>query len=278
MSRYSKHITRGSWLFVGIMITLSAFHGVAFSQSQSLTVATDKTRYSAGETVVIKGTIPSSEQPSPLIIQVFDPANTAIFTNVPTPKADGEYLVEIETSDWHVSGTCLIRVTYADEDNEATFEFIGLDSQTPTENLLVTFSDGSSQIVDARMTKGVITKITAVEESATLVFSLATGSEDGKLTVTLPREMIDSKYEPDETGIEEENSFLVLVDGDYTDYNETGSTAADRTLVVPIPAGTQEIMIGGSSMVPEFPLVALGTVAAVVGIVSILGRTKLFKR
>jgi hypothetical protein len=60
----------------------------------------------------------------------------------------------------------------------------------------------------------------------------------------------------------EDDGFLVLADAEYVDYNETASTTADRTLVVQIPAGTREVMIGGSSMMPEFP-VFIGLILAI---------------
>jgi hypothetical protein len=94
------------------------------------------------------------------------------------------------------------------------------------------------------------------------VFSTATGSEDGELVLVLPRELIDSKFEPDQEGLVEDDSFLVLADAEYVDYNETASTTADRTLVVQIPAGTREVMISGSSMMPEFP-VLIGLILAI---------------
>jgi hypothetical protein len=253
---------RASGFVVATLIAFAGFAVNSFSQSAGFSVDTDKATYSAGERVVITGTIPPAEQPSPLIIQVFDPGNTAIFTVVPRPDMDGKFSVELDTSDWQVSGTYLIQVTYTDLDEELDFEFVGLDSQPPKENLVVTFSDGSSQSIDAEMTNGIITRIVAVEESATLVFSTATGSEDGELVLVLPRELIDSKFEPDEEGLVEDDGFLVLADAEYVDYNETASTTADRTLVVQIPAGTREVMIGGSSMMPEFP-VFIGLILAI---------------
>jgi hypothetical protein len=259
------------------MLTALSFSGVAYSQSQELTVTTDKGSYNAGDTIVVSGTIQQGQELTTVILQIVGPNNKVLSTYVPKPDGEGVYSVEVATDSWETSGTYTVLVINGDGDRQATFEFVGLDSKPPTENLLVAFSDGGSQNVDAKMTNGVITGISAFEESATLIFSVATGSEDGELTVTLARSMIDSKYEPDDAGVEHENNFLVMVDGEYTDYGEKDSTATNRTLVIPIPAGTQEVLIGGSSMTPEFPLAVLGAVAAT-AILLTIGRARIFSR
>jgi hypothetical protein len=274
LANNSKYSARNCGLVLAILImTAVSSAGFAFSQSQQLTITTDKTSYSAGDAIMITGTIPVDGGPGPLVIQIFDPENTAILTNVPEPDSDGKYVVELAIVDWEISGTYVVHATYAESDQEATFEFTGLDSQSPKENLVVTFSDGTSRNIDAKATNAVITQIMAVEESYTLVFSLEAGAEDGEFTVVLPREMIDSKFEPEEAGAAEDNNFLVLVDGDYADYNETGSTATDRTLKISLPARTEEVMIGGSSLVPEFPQ-TVAVIASMIGTVIAVTRFK----
>lgn len=258
-----------------LILTALPFSGFAYSQSQELTVTTDKATYDAGDTVVVSGTIQQGQDMTPTIIQIVNPNKKVLATHVPSPDNEGIYSVEVTTDDWETSGTYTVWVIHGEEDRQITFELVGLDRKPPTENLLVAFSDGTSQNVDAKMTNGVITGIIAVEESDTLIFYMATGSEDGQLTVTLSRDMIDSKYEPDESGIEHENNFLVMVDGEYSDYSETGSTATDRTLVIPIPSGNQQVLIGGSSMIPEFPLALFWMLAVVIGIVTLVGRTRI---
>jgi hypothetical protein len=256
---------------IGAIMALTGlcFSGLAYSQSQQLTIATERGSYIEGDVIVVSGTIPNEQEVTPAVVQIINPENETLSTFVPAPDSSGEYSFEVATVSWEISGTYVVRITHADEDREATFEFVGLDTQPPTENLLVTFSGGTSQSIDATLTNGVITGIMAVEETATLIFSLETASEDGEFTVSLPRSVIDSRDEPDESGVEEENSFLVLVDGDYMNYNETASTETTRTLVVPIPAGTEEILIGGSSMMPEFPLAVIGAAAALAGMLAV---------
>ena len=243
--------------------------GIVYSQSSQLSIRTESSSYAAGDTIIILGSIPIEEEVTPAIVQIINSENETLAVFVPAPDNSGNYSFEVATDSWQTSGTYFVRIMHVDEDREVTFEFAGLDSRAPVENLSVSFSDGSSQSIDATMTNGIITSITAVEETTSLIFSVATTTESGEFSVVLPRTLIDSRDEPDEAGIEEENNFLVLVDGEYSDYAEAANTETDRTLIIPIPVGTEEVLIGGSSMVPEFPFAVMGVVVALAGMLAL---------
>ncbi len=66
-------------------------------------------------------------------------------------------------------------------------------------------------------------------------------SRDGFLTITLPRDLIDSKFYGDD-------NFFILIDGEEEDYDET-TTELDRTLTIPIRAGDKVIDILGTCSV-----------------------------
>lgn len=275
LTNLQEYLPWKTWLVIAFLILPAIPLGIAHSQLQQLTVATDKPNYAAGDTVTIFGTVKQNQESSPVVVQVFDPENTSVETKIPVPNSEGEYSIELGTDDWEISGTYLVRATHADDDQQATFEFVGLDRQPPREDLLVTFSDGTSRSVDAKVTNGVVTGITALEESSALILSLTTGSEDGELTIVLPRDLIDSKYEPDESGLQEDNNFMVLVDADYADYSETTNSPAERTLKIPIPAGSRDILIQGTSIMPEFPQIAVltGAIATILIIILIGSKT-----
>ena len=276
MNNKLKIQTSKSGLIIAtVLVMLTAFGGPGYAQSQPLTVTTDRPNYAIGATIIITVSTGTTGQDStmPLVIQVIDPENTVVSTKVLESSENGRtFTAELPTTGFEISGTYVIHVTSSDDDQESTFEFKGQDSQPPKENLVVTFSDGKSLSIDAKMNQGTITRITPVEKYATLVFSVTTGTGNDTLEVVLPREVIDSKYEPSEMDVEgqvaiEESSFLVLVDGEYANYNETSTTPTDRTLKILIPAGTEEVMIGGSSMIPEFPF---PMIAALIGLGSMV--------
>jgi len=101
-----------------------------------------------------------------------------------------------------------------------------------------------------------------------LVVSLNT-TNDGILTITLPRTLIDAQLDG------EDDIFFVLVDGADTDFQES-KTSTDRTLTIPFTDGTQEIEILGTQVVPEFgSLVTIVLVFAIMSVIVFSAKNKL---
>ena len=89
-------------------------------------------------------------------------------------------------------------------------------------------------------------------------------TNDGQITVTLPRDVIDAKVG------DEDDEFFVLVDNEEVEFEET-TTASDRKVTVDFPAGAETVEIVGTFAIPEF-----GTISAIVlgiAIVSIIALT-----
>jgi predicted secreted protein with PEFG-CTERM motif len=89
-----------------------------------------------------------------------------------------------------------------------------------------------------------------------LIVSLQT-TNDGNLTITLPRKLVDAKNGTND------DQFFVLVDGADTGFQES-KTSTDRTLSIPFSVGTEKIEIIGTQ-VPEF-----GSLSYIILIISIL--------
>ena len=88
----------------------------------------------------------------------------------------------------------------------------------------------------------------------------------------MPRDLIDAKIGDDD------DDFLVLVDGAEVNYDETISSS-DRTLVISFPAETKKIEISETHVVPEFGIITtiiLG--ATLTGIMALTFRSKLITR
>ncbi len=76
-----------------------------------------------------------------------------------------------------------------------------------------------------------------------------------------------------------EGPYTVMVDGEATtDFEESTDDQGVKTITVAHGTGAHDVTVTGTQVVPEFPIVALGAVAAAIGAVSVLGRTRLFKR
>jgi len=102
--------------------------------------------------------------------------------------------------------------------------------------------DGYS--VGYSITGGSILSIIPDVDAKSLVIKISTTS-DGELTITLPRALIDAKYNGDD------DEFFVLVDGVETDYYET-KTSSDRTLTIAFKAGANEIEIIGNTLSGDY--------------------------
>ena len=74
-----------------------------------------------------------------------------------------------------------------------------------------------------------------------LIISIET-TGDGKLTVTIPRALVDAKIHDNL-----DDSFFVLADGEEVFPFVETKTMKDRTLIIPIENGNQEIEIIGSA-------------------------------
>ena len=85
---------------------------------------------------------------------------------------------------------------------------------------------------------GVIIKITPDYEAFSLIITI-NSMDDGELTMTLPRTVIDAKNG------EKDDDFFVLVDGGEVEFDET-ATSTDRTLTIQFPKGSEEIEIIGT--------------------------------
>ena len=94
-------------------------------------------------------------------------------------------------------------------------------------------------------------------------------TENGEITVTLPRDVIDAMIGS------EDDEFIVIVDNEESSFEET-KNSADRTISVEFPAGTQMIEIIGTFAVPEFgTIAALILAVAIVSIIAVSKKTRL---
>lgn len=111
-----------------------------------------------------------------------------------------------------------------------------------------------------------ISNVELDEESKTLSFTV--DGEDGTEGTT-------------EIGIGSvlEGPYTVAIDGEVTEEFEvtTDEATGETTLSVSYTHSTHDITVTGTNVVPEFPVAALGAIAAAIGTVAVLGRTRMFR-
>jgi len=94
-------------------------------------------------------------------------------------------------------------------------------------------------MIEFHITDGNLISITPDVDANSLIIAID-ATDDGQLTITLPRELIDAKIG------DKDDDFLVLVDRKEMYFDET-TTSTDRTLVILFPAGAEEIEIIGTN-------------------------------
>jgi len=105
------------------------------------------------------------------------------------------------------------------------------------------------------------------EESKSVTFSLD-GVKEGEIMISLPRGLISA--------LDEE--FVVLVTGfqQEMEYAVVESTGEYVTLKMTLPEGTEELTIVGTSIVPEFGIMAIAIlVVSILGIVVVTRKHRL---
>jgi len=94
-------------------------------------------------------------------------------------------------------------------------------------------------------------------------------TDDGSITLTIPRTILDASIN------DGDDEFFVLVDGEEVDFEEI-KTSADRTITIEFLAGTEQIEIIGTFVIPEFGTIAAMILAvAIISIVAISAKSKL---
>jgi predicted secreted protein with PEFG-CTERM motif len=110
---------------------------------------------------------------------------------------------------------------------------------------------------------GTVNNMTISGQNSTLGISFKS-TNDGMLTIRLPRDIIDSK-----TPQGSDTGFNVFIDNaELVEPNENATTSNMRTLSIGFPAGSQAIDIIGTMAVPEFSTIAVVVMAvAIIGII-----------
>lgn len=132
--------------------------------------------------------------------------------------------------------------------------------------------NGQSFVVKYDITGAVMDDISVNPQDTSIIVSLKS-SNDGNLTLVMPRNLIDAKTA---TG---DDKFFILVDGAESEFTEN-KTNSDRTVMVSIPRGTEQVEVIGTQVgtlaVPEFGGMSVGVlVLAIFSIVVLSTKTRL---
>jgi len=244
----------------------------AFAQMQDpIVISTDKPSYSDGETVIVSGQVRELLSGYAITLQVIAPnGNKVTFAQLDV-GVDKMFSTELTAGGplWRSSGEYTIMVLYGTDARtaETTFEFGGSTGGPggpggPTIDVLGT-------LVSYTITGGTLDAIEEDFDSKSLIISI-TATDDGNLTIILPRNVINAIFE----GVDDE--FFVLVDDEEVDFDEIETTDTHRTLSIDFNAGSEQIEIIGTFVIPEFgAIAALILAVAIISIIAVSAKTRL---
>jgi predicted secreted protein with PEFG-CTERM motif len=243
----------------------------AFGQIvQPIVVTTDKTSYSEGELIMVTGEISETLFGYAISIEVLAPNGNRVAIEQVMPDSDKSYSAQFTAGGnlMKSSGEYTIQVLYGTDKrtDQTTFTFGG-STGSESDGTRVAVS-GTDFMVGYQIIGGKLISITPDVDANSLIIAID-ATDDGQLTITLPRELIDALIG------EEDDEYFVLVDGEEVDFDET-KTSTDRTLVISFPAGAEEIEIIGTFVIPEFGAIAALILAiAIISIIAVSARSRL---
>ena len=256
--------------YSGVNPTNATSGNINPSQTDAITVTTDKPSYNDGDKITISGSTRDYISGLPVTVRIISPIGNIVKVDQVDLGSDKSYETSIIGSGllWQAAGTYKIIVQFGSKDKsaETTFQFSG--SAGGLGNTIKV--DGTDISVKYSITNGKVIGMKADKQSKSLLVAIQT-TGDGVLTVTLPRGLINATT-PDG----KDDQFYVLSDGQQADFEETSNTKTDRTLSIPFTDGTEEIEIIGTQIIPEFgPIAALVLAIAIISIIAVSAKTGL---
>ncbi len=233
-----------------------------------VSVWTDKTDYSHNDMIMVKGQV-ANVSGSPITVTVVSPLNSIVTIDQLTVAEDGSFETTLNTAGalWKYDGTYTIKVNYGstEKSNKAQVELTGgvtftSDFSTPTtdEQCASNEISANDQCIPYSISGGMVTGATLNINDNSIIINI-NAEDDGTLTVT-----------PSETV--QEGIFMVLVDGEEWDDVEI---VANQVTVM-FPAGTEQIEIIGTFVIPEFGTIAAMILAiAIISIIAISAKSRL---
>ena len=267
----------------------------AFGQNESIILNIDKTSYLEGETISISGEIKNMIQEDQISLIIQSPNGNLVALDQMTVGSDKQFSTEIKLGGklMKQEGTYTIKVQYGEQSITTSFEFGGVIdmSENALEETIVEDTVEDIVMEDPAIVDSIVTATTLTIQDSTdlILYEITNGKitnvipdldavsllidieaiDDGSITLTIPRSVLDATIN------DNDDEFFVLVDGEEVDFEEI-TTSTDRTLTIEFLAGSEQIEIIGTFVIPEFGTIAAMILAvAIISIIAISAKSRL---
>jgi predicted secreted protein with PEFG-CTERM motif len=255
---------------VGTMSIASEAHASAIP----LTVEADQSVYEHDTKITVTGQVANVIPGDvPITLTVVNPLNSLVTIDQINVSNDGSFTTSVSTAGnlWKYDGTYTIRVNYGSLDNKVTVELTGgvaADAKHTGHSDEEMHHDdvecGSNEVA-------ILDACTSYDISGGHVISATVNTNDNSVIINIDADddgtLTISPSESTQNGI-----FMVLVDGEESDDAEING----NTVTVPFFAGTEQIEIIGTFVIPEFGTIAAMILAvAIISIIAISAKSRL---
>ncbi len=242
-----------------------------------LSLSTDKTVYDRQSVINVTGNVQNIIVGLPVTLRVSDSLGNIVQVSQLTVDNSGNFETKFNTSSplWARGGTYTIYAQYGVQQGMRMVKTQitigtgvgGAISCQPTQ--LTATINSEVYCINYSISGEKATGATLSSSSKSLTVNLQ-GTSSGQITLQIPRTVLDAK-----AGVKDD-SFFVLVDGQEQDSFTDTPSANMRTLTIPLGAGTQQIEIIGTQIIPEFGVIATLVLAiAIVSIIAVSAKTGL---
>ena len=214
----------------------------AFAQESLISVQTNDRHYQEGDVIVISGQVSEIIENTIITLQVFTDGNLVEIAQVIVAQ-DGSYSHTLlaEGPLWKEQGEYTARVSYGvGTVAETEFSYV-LESKLTKYGFDMRLDRQGTFDVEYTITGGTLFNIIPDKDFLSLIFSIDTYNNE-VLVVELPRDLIDSKFN------NKDDPFVILIDGNESNFTEIQTNFQIRTLRIDLPAGFEEIEIIGSKL------------------------------
>ena len=241
---------------------------MALLKEVPVSVWTDKITYDHESTIRVDGAVANIRIGTPVTVTVISPTNNIVTIDQLTVDSNGRFSTTLSTQGnlWKYDGTYTIRVQYGNQavSNKALVELTGGLVPTFVTPVPTVKCSSSELSIDGRacvpfsISGGTVTGARANTVDKSIIVSISS-TEPGTITLNPSSDVLG--------GI-----FMVLVDGEEWDDVEIDG----NQVTVEFPAGTEEIEIIGTFVIPEFgAIAALILAVAIISIIVVSAKTRL---
>ena len=240
-----------------------------------LIVQADKSVYGHDSTITVTGNVANVIPGNvPITITVVNPLNSLVTIDQINVSNDGTFSTMISTSGnlMKYDGTYIIKATYGSLDNNVKVELDG--GVAVVEKTHTDHSDKEMHHDDVDCGSSEVNvggNCTSYDISGGHVISATVNTNDNSFIINIDSDD-DGTLTISPSTSTQKGIFMVLVDGEESDDAEING----NTVIVPFNAGTEQIEIIGTFVIPEFGTIAAMILAvAIISIIAISSKSRL---